>query len=322
MKAVIQGRYGGPEILELQDVEQPAIGSDEVLVRVRAASVNAADWIKLTGKPYLVRPLFGLVRPKQRIAGAAMAGEVAAVGAAVTGFAPGDEVYGEISGAFAEYAKVRSDEIARKPRNLSFEEAAALPVAGTTALQGLRDKGHVKPGDAVLVNGASGGVGSLAVQIAKALGATVTGVCSTAKVDLVRSIGADHVVDYRTDDFTKSDRRYDVILDLAGNRSLGDCLRVMNPDGVFVSSVGKSENAWLGVMPRLIGLRLGARRHTQTVSILVAHPSSADLDALTGFAEAGQLRAVIDRTYPLDETAEALRLFGSGRVQGKVGLAV
>jgi NADPH:quinone reductase-like Zn-dependent oxidoreductase len=322
VKAIVQRSYGGPDVLEFRDVDRPTIGSDEVLVRVRAASINAADWIKLTGKPYLVRPVFGLLRPKQPIAGAAMAGQVEAVGTSVTEFAPGDEVYGEISGAFAEYAKVRPNEIARKPGNLSFDQAAAIPVAGVTALQGLRDQGQLKAGDAALINGASGGVGTLAVQIAKALGATVTGVASTAKVELVRSTGADHVVDYTREDFTTGDRRYDVILDLAGNRSLDDSLRVLKPDGVFVSSVGKSDRTWLGVMPRLIGLRLGARGRSQTVRILAAHQTRTDLDALTRLAEAGQLKPMIDRVFPLGETADALRLFGSGRVQGKVGLAV
>ncbi len=322
MKAIVQRRYGGPDVLEHRDVEQPTIGPNEVLVRVRAASVNAADWIKLTGKPYLVRPLFGLFGPKQTIAGVAMAGEVAAVGVEVTEFTLADEVYGEIKGAFAEYAKVRPEEIARKPRNLSFEATAAIPVAGVTALQGLRDKGRVKAGDAVLINGASGGVGTLAVQIAKALGATVSGVCSASKVDLVRSIGADHVIDYSREDFTTGERRYDLILDLAGNRSLDNCLRVLAPDGVFVSSVGRAGGAWLGIMPRLIGLRLASRGRSQTVSILAAHQTRADLDALTEFAEAGQLVPVIDRMYPLGETADALRLFGTGRVRGKVGLAV
>jgi NADPH:quinone reductase-like Zn-dependent oxidoreductase len=322
MRAIIQRAYGEPDVLELKEVPPPRMGRAEILVQVRAASINAADLMRLAGKPYLVRPMFGLLRPKHAIAGAAMAGQVEAVGAHVADFAPGDAVYGEIDGAFAEYASVRPHRVARMPRALTFEEAAAIPVAGVTALQGLRDEGQVRAGHQVLINGASGGVGSLAVQIAKALGGTVTGVSSRSKTDLVRSLGATYVIDYEREDFTRGERRYDVILDLAGDRSLEDCLRVMGPDGVFVSSVGRAGGKWLGVAPRLIGLRLAARGHSQTVRVLAAHQTRSDLEYLAAMAESGQLMPVIDRTYPLAEAADALRHFATGGVRGKLALAV
>lgn len=322
MKAIVQRGYGEPGVVELRDVPAPRNGPAELLVRVRAASINAADWIRLTGKPYLMRPAFGFVRPRRAIAGAAMAGEVEAVGSHVEDLVPGDAVYGEVDAAFAELVSVRRAHIARMPRSLTFEEAASIPMAGVTALQGLRDEGRVQPGHEVLINGASGGVGSQAVQIAIALGATVTGVSSGSKLDLVRSLGAAHVVDYERQDFTEGDRRYDVILDLAGNRSLQDCLRVMTPDGVFVSSVGRAGGAWLGVAPRLIALRLQARGRSQAVRILAAKPSGPDLEYLAALADAGRLRPVIDRVYPLAAAADALRHFGSGRVRGKLALVV
>ena len=232
MKAAVRDRFGSPDVVELRDIEKPAPADDEVLVRVRAASVNPADWYEVTGRPYVGRTQMGLLKPKSNRLGVDYAGTVEAVGGNVTEFRPGDEVFGGRSGAFAEYVCVREDRaIVPKPANLTFEEAAAVPVAALTALQGLRDKGQVQPGQKVLINGASGGVGTFAVQIAKALGAEVTGVCSTPNVDIARSLGADHVIDYTREDFTRSDERYDLMLDIAGSRSWSECRRVLDPAG-------------------------------------------------------------------------------------------
>ena len=239
MKAIVQDKYGSPDVLNLRDVDKPEPLDDEVLVRIHAAAVNTADWIALTGRPYAARAAFGLFRPKRRIPGIAMAGRVAGVGRNVTQFKPGDDVFGEVHSAYAEYVCVAADRIGSKPTNLTFEQAAAVPLAAITALQGLRDKARVQPGHKVLINGASGGVGTFAVQIAKALGAKVTAVCSTRNVDIARSLGADHVIDYTQEEFTQSTTRFDAILDLAGSRPLSDCVRLLTPNGVYVSSVGR-----------------------------------------------------------------------------------
>src|SRR6266849_1828883 len=239
MQAIAQDRYGSPDVLKLREVDKPQPLDGEVLVRVHAAAVNTADWIALTGRPYAARLAFGFFRPKLRIPGIAMAGRVAAVGKTVTQFKAGDEVFGEVHSAYAEYVCVAADRIGSKPTNLTFEQAAAVPLAGITALQGLRDKARVQPGHKVLINGASGGVGTFAVQIAKALGADVTAVCSTRNVDIARSLGADHVIDYMREDFTQSKMRFDTILDLAGSRPLSDCMRLLTPNGVYVASVGR-----------------------------------------------------------------------------------
>jgi NADPH:quinone reductase-like Zn-dependent oxidoreductase len=231
MKAIVYDKYGEPDVLELREVDKPVVKDDEVLVRVHAVSVNPADWHLLTGTPYVMRMAVGLSKPKNKILGLDMAGRVEAVGSNVTRFRPGDEVFGEHSGAYAEYVDVSEDGIALKPANLTFEQAAAVPVAGVTALQGLRDKGQIQPGHKVLIIGASGGVGTFAVQLAKSFGADVTGVCSTRNVDMVRSIGADQVIDYTQEDFTRSGRRYDLIFELAGTRSLADCRRALAPRG-------------------------------------------------------------------------------------------
>src|SRR5712691_6843007 len=234
MKAIVQDKYGSPDVLNLREVDKPEPLDDEVLVRVHAAAVNKADWIALTGRPYAARLAFGLFRPKLRIPGIVMAGRVAAVGRNVTPFKPGDEVFGEVHSAYAEYVCVAADRIGSKPTNLTFEQAAAVPLAGITALQGLRDKGRVQPGHQVLINGASGGVGTFAVQIAKALGAEVTAVCSTRNVDIARSIGADHVIDYTREDFTQSKTRFDLIFDVAGSKSWSECRHVLNPQATLI----------------------------------------------------------------------------------------
>jgi NADPH:quinone reductase-like Zn-dependent oxidoreductase len=314
MKAIVQDKYGSPDVLNLRDVDKPEPLDDEVLVQVRAAAVNMADWIALTGRPYAARLAFGLFRPKLRIPGIAMAGRVAGVGRNVTQFKPGDEVFGEVHSAYAEYVCVAEDRISRKPTNLTFEQAAAVPLAGITALQGLRDKGRVQPGHRVLINGASGGVGTFAVQIARALGAEVTGVCSTRNVDIARSLGADHVIDYTQEDFTQSRTRFDAILDLAGSRPLSDCLRLLTPNGVYVSSVGRL--GWV------LKVALAARSARGKIVSLTAHQTQQDLAVLKEMMESGTVKPVIDRQYTLAEAPEALRYQGQGHAQGRIVITV
>ncbi|MES2640214.1 MAG: NAD(P)-dependent alcohol dehydrogenase [Myxococcota bacterium] len=319
MKAILQPAYGQPDILVLGNVARPQMQDDGVLVRVVAASLNKADWHFLTGAPYLFRLSgVGFTRPHKPILGMAMAGRVEAVGANVKAFRVGDEVFGEIDrGAFAEYVCVTEKELAHKPATLSFEETATLPLAGTTALQGLRDAGRLQPGQSVLINGAAGGVGTFAVQIAKSLGAEVTGVCSTGNVALVRSIGADHVVDYTQEDFTRQDRRYDVLFDLVGNQPLSACRRVLKEQGRLVSSSGGAEHAWVGPMVLLLTGMASNLYSRQPFVPLVARPDPADLLALRAFVEAGQVKPVVDRRYTLAEVPEAMRYLGQGRTRGK-----
>lgn len=317
MKAIMRSTFGSPDVLELRETEQPEVGDDETLVRVRAASVNPADWYGLTGRPYAGRVAMGLRKPKSDRVGTDFAGTVAAVGKDVTHVRPGDEVYGGRSGALAEYVCVR-DAVARKPTNVIFEQAAAVPVAAITALQGLRDKGGLQPGQKVLVNGASGGVGTFAVQIAKALGAEVTGVCSTGNVDLVRSLGADHVVDYTTEDFTRSGRRYDVLLDVAGSRSWSACKRVLEPRATLVIVGAPKGTRLLGPLSRIVRLRLASVGSKRKAVFFIAKLNRADLDVLRELIEAGQVTPFVDRTYPLSETAAAFRYLGEGHARGKV----
>ncbi|MDP2311973.1 MAG: NAD(P)-dependent alcohol dehydrogenase [Pseudomonadota bacterium] len=319
MKAILQPAYGLPEVLHLAEVDRPVLHDDGVLVRVLAASVNKADWHYLTGAPYLFRLSgVGFKRPNKPIPGMAVAGRVVAVGVNVHAFQVGDEVFGEIDrGGFAEYVCVSEQELAHKPADLAFEESAALPLAGTTALQGLRDAGRLQPGQSVLINGAAGGVGTFAVQIAKALGAVVTGVCSTRNVELVRSIGADHVVDYNQEDFTRGDRRYDVIFDLVGNQSLSACRRVLTEHGRLVSSSGGAEHAWVGPMVFVLSGIASNLYSRQPFVAFAAKASKDDLIALRGLVEAGQVRPVIDRHYKLSEVPEAMRYLGQGRSRGK-----
>jgi NADPH:quinone reductase-like Zn-dependent oxidoreductase len=333
MKAITFDDYGSPDVLLLQEIDQPVVNDDDVLVRIRAASVNPYDWHFLTGRPYLARMQFGLLKPKVNRLGADLSGQVEAVGKNVTRFRPGDDVYGEVDGevpgkpmlelgSFAEYVCVSEDSVVLKPANLTFEQAAAVPMAGLTALQCLRDQGRIEPGQKVLINGASGGVGTFAVQIAKSFDAEVTGVCSTRNVDMVRSIGADQVVDYTREDFTRGGHRYDLVLDNVGNRSLSECRRVLNPRGVYFSSFGAPENRWLGPIAQLLTMLLMSPFVSQKmVSLTVKRTNQVLLD-LKELIEAGRVTPVIDRTYPLSETPEAIRYLEEGHARGKVVITV
>jgi NADPH:quinone reductase-like Zn-dependent oxidoreductase len=327
VKAIRFDRYGPPEVLELRDVGRPAAGDDEVLVRVRAASVNPLDWHFMEGRPYLVRMLAGLSRPKPsaRRLGADLAGSVEAVGTNVTEFRPGDEVFGglEDRGTLAEYVAIRGDGVVlAKPPALTFEQAASVPVAGCTALQALRDKGRIRPGQRVLVNGASGGVGTFAVQIAKALGAEVTGVCSAANVEMVGSIGADHVIDYTREHFTQARGAYDLRIDIAGNRSLAETRRVLAPGGVLVDVGGPDKGRWIGPLGRSVKMALLSPAVSQRMVSFLAHLNQADLAVLRDLVEAGKVVPVIDRTYPLSKAAEAIGYLEQGHARGKVVITI
>jgi NADPH:quinone reductase-like Zn-dependent oxidoreductase len=327
MKAIRFDRYGPPDVLELRDVDMPAVGDDEVLVRVRAASVNPLDWHFMRGAPYLVRLLAGASRPRPSAGrlGADMAGSVEAVGKNVTEFRPGDEVFGglEDRGTLAEYITVRHDgPILPKPANLTFGQAASVPVAAVTALQALRDKGHVQPGQKVLVNGASGGVGPFTVQIAKAFGAEVTGVCSTGNVEMVAAIGADRVIDYTREDFTQATRRYDLLVDIAGSRRLAETRRVLVPKGVLVAVGGPNKGRWIGPLRRSVRMALLSPAVSQRMAFFLAHQNKKDLAVLRDLLETGKVTPVIDRTYPLNEVAEAIGYLEAGHATGKVVITV
>ncbi len=322
MKAIVHDSYGSPDVLGLREIEKPVIGDDQVLVRVKAASVNPLDWHFMRGTPYLVRIQAGLSKPKRKTRGADLAGQVEAVGKSVTRLQPGDEVFGEASGAFAEYVAASEKVLAPKPPNISFEEAAAVPVAALTALQGLRDKAKIQSGHKVLINGASGGVGTFAVQIAKSFGAEVTGVCSSRNIDMVRSIGADDVIDYTQDDFTQTGQRYDVILDMVGSRSLSDCKRALNPEGVYVSVGADEMGDWIGPLTHVFKVLLASRVGSQKMVPMLAKVSKEDLAVLGELLESGIVIPVIDRTYPLEETAEAIRYLEEGHARGKVVITV
>jgi NADPH:quinone reductase-like Zn-dependent oxidoreductase len=324
MKAIVQHSYGGPEVLRLMDVDMPVVGDGDVLVRVRAASVNPLDWHFMRGEPRIMRISSGLRQPKQVSAGVDFAGTVESVGRNVTQFKPGDSVFGGRSGAFAEYVSVPGDkQIALKPANVTFEEAAAVPVAAITALQALRDGGHVESAQSVLINGAGGGVGTFAVQIAKSFGARVTGVTSTTNLEMVGEIGADEVIDYVKEDFTRSERRYDLIIDIAGNRSWSDCKRVLNPSSRFVVVGGLSKNPWLGPIGHSAALSVASFRASQrVVPLFLAKLSKEDLVLLQGLVESGKVKPVIDRTYSLSETSEAIRYLEQGHARGKVVITV
>jgi NADPH:quinone reductase-like Zn-dependent oxidoreductase len=318
MKAITCHRYGPPDVLEFEEVDAPVVGDHDVLVRVRGASVNPRDWHFLRGVPYVMRP-FGLRLPASGVLGSDVAGQVEAVGPAVTGFGPGDEVYANVlDGAFAEYAAVPEHVLAAKPANLGFEQAAAVPLAGLTALQGLRDHGRVRPGQRVLIVGAGGGVGSFAVQLARHFGAEVTGVCSTGKAELVRSLGADHVIDYTREDFTRGGPRYDLILQLAGTDSASACRRALTPKGTLLASSGDSPSRWMGPMGRMARAVLLSRFVSQRLAPFEATQRRDDLQTLTELIEAGRLAPVIDRTYPLPEVPEAIRYLERGHARGKV----
>jgi NADPH:quinone reductase-like Zn-dependent oxidoreductase len=321
VKAIVHHRYGRPGVLELRDVDVPLVEGDQVLVRVRASSVNPVDWYGVTGF-FPARIGNGLRTPKHGGAGSDLAGVVEAVGSDVAELRPGDEVYGTSDGAWAEYAVSPEGRLASKPSNLSFEEAAAVPVAAITSLQALRDKGGVRPGHKVLINGASGGVGTFAVQIAKAFGAEVAAVCSTGNVDLIRSLGADHVVDYTQEDFTKLGSRHDVMLDISGRRPFRHFRRVLKPEATVVLIGGRMTYRRLGPLPHLVGAYVASRGRSQTVTVFVAKITTADLAALRELIEAGTVTPVIDRRYQLGRAAEALRYLGEGHARGKVVLSV
>jgi NADPH:quinone reductase-like Zn-dependent oxidoreductase len=327
MKAIRFYRYGPPDVLEFADIDVPPVGDDEVLVRVRAASVNPLDWHFMRGSPYLVRVMAGLSRPRASatMLGADMAGSVQAVGKNVTGFRPGDEVFGglEDRGTLAEYLSIRHDGVVvTKPAGLSFEQAAAVPVAGFTALQALRDKGKVHPGQNVLVNGAAGGVGTFAVQIAKAFGAKVTGVCSTANLEMVASIGADQVIDYTREDFTQARGEYDLVIDIAGNRTVAQTRRVLVPQGVLVAVGGPNKGRWIGPLGRSARMALLSPAVSQRMVGFLAHQNKADLAVLRDLLETGKLMPVVDRTYPLSDAAEAIGYLEQGHARGKVVITV
>lgn len=317
MKAIVQVGYGSPDVLALREVEVPRVEANGVLVRVHAASVNALDWHTTRGMPYLIRAFDGLRSPRHAIRGVDLAGRVEAVGEDVTGFRPGDEVFGGTNGSFAEYTVTTADRLALEPAGWTHGEAATLHVAGLTALQGLRDKAQVKEGQRVLVHGAGGGVGTFAVQIAKWLGARVTAVTRTESVDLVRSIGADEVIDHRREDVTRRGERYDVFFDIGGHRPLADCRRVLTERGVLVA-VGAPPGRWLAPATRLLQAAALSPFVSQRLVPFVSRNDAPGLVLLKELAEAGRIRPVIDRQYPLAEAAEAIRYVGEGHARGKV----
>lgn len=323
MKAIVCTRYGPPDVLQLKDIEKPTPGDNDVLVRIHAASVNAYDWHLLRAKPFLVRLMGGgLLKPKNTILGADIAGRVEAVGRSVKQFQPGDEVFGDASacgnGGFAEYVSVPESLLAPKPANLSFEEAAAVPMAAVTALQGLRDKGRIQPGQKILINGASGGVGTFAVQIAKSFGACVTAVCSTGKMDMVRSLGADHVIDYTKEDFTRNERRYNLILAVNGYHPISAYKRALAPKGIYVMAGGSTAQifqamllgSWMSITG---GKKMGG---------VAAKPNPRDLGFIKELLEAGKVVPVIDRRYTLSEVPDAIRYLEAGHARGKVVITV
>ena len=323
MKAIVQDRYGSADVLELREVDKPVAGDDEVLVRVNAAGVDPGVWHLMTGLPYLVRVMgVGLRAPKARVRGRDVAGTVEAAGKNVTELQPGDPVFGVCEGSFAEYVCAKAATLAPKPANLGFVEAAAVPISGATALNGLRDAGRVQPGQKVLVIGAAGGVGTFAVQLAKAFGAVVTGVCSTSKVEMVRALGADEVIDYTREDFTNGTHRFDLILDTAGRRSLSHLRRALTASGTLVIVGGEGGGRWLGGFQRQIFAPLRSLFGRRKLRGLMFEERRQDLLTLKELIEAGKVTPVIDRTYPLGEAAEAVRYLAQGHARGKVVITV
>jgi len=318
MRAITYTEYGPSEVLQFTEVAKPTPKDDEVLIRIRAASVNPLDWHYLRGAPYVVRLMTGWRRPKVTRLGVDVAGQVEAVGRNVTQFQPGDEVFGACRGAFAEYGCASEKALVLKPANVTFEQAAAVPVAAFTALQGLRDKGRIQRGQKVLINGAAGGVGTFAVQIARVFGAEVTGVCSTRNVDMVRTIGANHVVDYTQEDFTKSGQRYDLIFDSVGNHSLSDCRRALTTEGTLVLVGGPNKGRWLGPLTGMLKAVVLSRFVSQKLLPFLGHLRKDDLIVMRGLLEAGKVIAVIDRSYPLSDVPEAIRYLEEGHARGKV----
>jgi NADPH:quinone reductase-like Zn-dependent oxidoreductase len=322
MRAIVQEAYGSADVLHLAYIARPAIGEKEVLVRVHAAGLDRGTWHITTGLPYALRLVYGLRAPKNPVPGLDLAGTVAAVGAAVTRFSVGDEVFGFGHGSFAECTTASENKLARKPANLTFEEASVVPVSASTALQALRAAGPIKPGQKVLVLGASGGVGSYAVQLAKAAGGVVTGACSTAKVDLVRSFGADHVIDYTRQDFADGTERYDVILDIAGNPTLTRLRRALMPKGTAVITGGEEGGSWTGSMDRqLLALALSPFI-SQRLTMITAKQRASDLEHVTALIEAGTLTPAIDRTYTLEQVPDAMRYLDAGKVRGKIAITI
>jgi NADPH:quinone reductase-like Zn-dependent oxidoreductase len=317
MKAIVQSRYGSPEVLRLEEIYKPVVKDDDVLVRVRAAAVNIGDWHLLRGMPYVVRLVSGVRGPRRPIPGLDIAGEVEAVGGNVKQLRPGDDVFGWCNGAFAEYASAAENNLLPKPANLTFEQSAAVGDSAFTALAAVRDQGKVRPGQRVLINGASGGVGTFAVQIAKSFGAHVTGVCGTRNVDMIRSIGADQVIDYTKEDFTQSAERYDAMLDLVGSRSLSDCRRALTPRGTYVVVGVKDMGRWFGLGRQFKALSLSPFVG-QRMRVFVVRHNKEDLAVLKELVEAGKVAPVIDRHYALRDVPEALRYQGDGHAQGKI----
>jgi NADPH:quinone reductase-like Zn-dependent oxidoreductase len=321
MQAIIHSRYGPPDVLDLKDIDTPVITDEAVLVRVHAAAVGKGDWLTVQGLPYVARMRYGLPKPKHPVPGFDVAGRIEAVGSNVTRLQSGDAVFGWCDGSFAEYASVPEDQLVLKPSNLTFEQAAAVPISGFAALQALRDTGGVQPGQTAVVIGASGGVGSFAVQLAKAFGAEVTGVCSTKSLEMVRSIGADQVIDYTQEDFTRTGRRYDLILEMAGNRSLADLRRALTPKGTLVL-VGGSGGRWFMGTGRTLRAVLVSPFVGQRLRSFLSKPRGADLVVLKDLIDAGKITPVIDRAFPLSETPEAIRYVGERSTKGKTVITV
>ncbi len=323
MKAIVFSSYGSPDVLELKEIDKPLVKANEVLIRIRAAAANPADWRVMRGDPYVMRVTTGLRKPKRvAVLGSDIAGQVEAVGKDVTRFRPGDEVYAEVdAGGFAEFISFPENLLALKPINLTFEQAAAVPMAALAALQALRDPGRIKAGQKVLINGASGGIGTFAVQIAKSFGAEVTGVCSTRNVDLVRSIGADHAIDYTREDFSGGSQRYDLILDTVGNRSLGAFRRALVPKGTLVVT-GGGGGRWLGPAGQILSAIVASPFVSQRLAPVYGRQSKADLQVLTKLIEAGKITPIIDRTYPLPEVPDAIRYLETRHARGKVVVTV
>lgn len=322
MRAIVQDAYGSPDVFRVARISTPEIGDNQVLVRVHAAGLDRGTWHLMAGRPYLLRLAFGFRRPKNAVPGLDLAGTVVAVGSAVTRFSPGQEVYGTGQGSFAEYAVAPEDQLARKPVNLSFEQAAVVPVSGLTALQALTDVGHLQPGQQVLIIGASGGVGSYAVQLAKALGAEVTGVSSTVKLDLVRSLGADHVIDYTREDFADGTHRYDLILDIAGNPALSRLRRALTATGTAVIVGGEQGGSLTGGLDRQFRAAALSRLVRQRLTFFLSKERGSDLERLTEFIEAGKVTPSIDRTFSLDQVSEAMRHLEAGNARGKIAVSV
>jgi NADPH:quinone reductase-like Zn-dependent oxidoreductase len=323
MKAIVYDTYGPPDVLQLREVEDPDVGENDVLVRARAASVNPLDWYAVTGTPLIARPGLGLKKPQGVGLGADLAGVVEKAGSGVTRFQPGDEVFGTAKGTCAELVAIaEGGPIVAKPANVSFEEAAAVPVAGLTALQGARDKGRIEARQQVLINGAAGGVGTFAVQVAKAYDTVVTAVCSTRNVDMVRALGADRVIDYTSQDFTRNGQRFDLVLDIAGSRPWSELRRVLRPDATLVIIGGPKASRAFGPLGHLLGTKLSSVLASQKVTFFISKEGAEDLLTLKEMIEAGKIRPVVEKTYPLDQVPEAMTYLGTGHVQGKLVITI